>query len=57
MPDITMCQGDNCPIKDKCYRFTAHADELWQSYANFEYKHGCDFFWDNKDKPKKKEKK
>lgn len=57
MPDICMCQGDNCPIKDKCYRFTAHADEMWQSYANFEYKHGCDYFWDNKDKPKKKEKK
>lgn len=23
MPDITMCSGIDCPMKDKCYRFTA----------------------------------
>lgn len=36
MPDITMCNGergeDTCPIRDKCYRFTASPDPLWQSY-------------------------
>lgn len=23
MPDITMCKNKDCPLKDKCYRFTA----------------------------------
>jgi hypothetical protein len=49
MADITMCEGNNCPIKANCFRFTAHKDEMWQSYANFEYKGGCPFFVNNKD--------
>lgn len=32
MPDITMCEGVNCPINDKCYRFTATPSEYHQSY-------------------------
>jgi hypothetical protein len=38
MPDITMCNGKKsidgavCKIKDKCFRFTAAPDPLWQSY-------------------------
>lgn len=35
MADITMCTAKNCKIKDTCYRFTAKADRLYQSYANF----------------------
>jgi hypothetical protein len=31
MPDITMCKGKNCPLKESCYRFTAKPDE-WQSF-------------------------
>ena len=31
MPDITMCDGVNCPLKMKCYRFLAKPDGL-QSY-------------------------
>lgn len=27
-----MCKGDNCPIKEECYRYTAKADELYQAY-------------------------
>lgn len=23
MPDITMCSGEGCPLKENCYRFTA----------------------------------
>lgn len=34
MGDITKCLGDNCPIKESCYRYTSEADE-WQSYSNF----------------------
>jgi hypothetical protein len=32
MPDITMCNGNDCKLKDKCYRFVADADPHWQSY-------------------------
>lgn len=31
MPDITMCQNKDCPLKDKCYRFTAEPKKM-QSY-------------------------
>ena len=30
-PDITMCQGTDCPHKEKCYRYTAKPSE-YQSY-------------------------
>lgn len=32
MPDISMCTGGDCPMKDKCYRFTATPDEHRQAY-------------------------
>lgn len=32
MSDITKCKGNNCPVKENCYRFTAPADEFMQSY-------------------------
>ena len=49
MPDITMCKGTNCPLKEKCYRFTAKADE-YQSYFNeIPLKDGkCDMYWEKK---------
>lgn len=31
MPDITMCDGKGCPLKQNCYRFTAKPNER-QSY-------------------------
>ena len=36
MSDITKCTNDRCPIKHTCYRWTAPADPIWQSYAYFE---------------------
>lgn len=55
MPDITMCANKNCPLKDKCYRFTATPDPLWQSYADFKPVNGkCEDFWDNTNKKAKK---
>jgi len=49
MPDITMCKNDQCPLKDKCYRFTAKPS-MRQSYIEnpSRYVHGkfeCDLFW------------
>lgn len=32
MPDITMCEGVGCVVKESCYRFTAIPNELRQSY-------------------------
>jgi len=32
MPDITMCSGANCPLKDECYRYTAEPSKFKQSY-------------------------
>jgi hypothetical protein len=32
MPDISMCSGEGCPIKDTCYRFTATPTDPWQAY-------------------------
>ena len=38
MPDISMCQNEDCPVRYGCYRYTALPDEHWQSYAQFELK-------------------
>ena len=35
MPDITMYQNRQCPMRELCYRFTANANELHASYALF----------------------
>jgi hypothetical protein len=32
MPDITMCEGKDCPLKEDCYRYTAIPNEYRQSY-------------------------
>lgn len=54
MPDITMCKGNDCPLKESCYRYTAIADELAQSYfMNPPYKeeeNKCDHYWNNEDR-------
>ena len=48
MPDITMCNGESCPKKEDCWRFTATPDKYWQSYFSESpmAKYGeCDHFW------------
>ena len=35
MPDISMCFGQYCPRRDKCYRAMAKPDKI-QSYGDFE---------------------
>lgn len=51
MADITMCPGTDCPVKDKCYRFTANKNEMLQSYfldvpGKIENdKFTCDMYW------------
>lgn len=51
MPDISMCIGNDCTKKEKCYRFKAKPCEYAQSYfcdPPFEIKDGvleCGYFW------------
>jgi hypothetical protein len=52
MPDISMCQGKDCPLKETCYRFKAKPNELYQSYfiePPFDKKEKkCDYYWEDK---------
>jgi len=49
MPDITMCNGGDCPLKETCYRYKTTPDEFWQSYfvevPYNEEKKECDHYW------------
>lgn len=48
MPDIAMCQNNDCPLREGCYRFTAKPAK-WQWYNDFKPKNDkCDHFIDNK---------
>lgn len=45
MADITMCRNLKCPIRKRCYRFTAKPSD-YQSYMLFFYRGGkCREFW------------
>ncbi len=35
MPDISKCPGVDCPIKEKCWRFTSPDSGFLQSYIQF----------------------
>ena len=47
MPDITICKGEECPVKETCYRYTAKPNEYRQSYfTETPYKDGrCTHYW------------
>jgi len=46
MSDITMCEGTNCPHKEKCYRFTAKPSEYQYYFIEPPIKDGkCDMYW------------
>lgn len=52
MADITMCSGQDCPLKERCYRFTAPKNDWRQSFfVNPPIKEDktCDQFWDNQE--------
>lgn len=49
MPDITMCEGTNCPKKETCYRYKATPGKYRQSYfANPPIKDdgSCEHYWE-----------
>ena len=46
MSDITMCEGTNCPHKEKCYRFTAKPSEYQYYFIEPPIKDGkCEYYW------------
>lgn len=49
MADITMCKSKDCPLKEKCYRFLAVANEYRQSYfveSPFDKElNKCEHYW------------
>ncbi len=48
MPDITMCPGNDCPLKETCYRYKAIPSEYSQSYfIDTPYYAGiCEHYWE-----------
>ena len=47
MPDIAMCEGAECPMKESCHRFTATPSEYKQAYFETPpVKDGkCNMYW------------
>jgi hypothetical protein len=59
MPDITMCSGIECPLKETCYRYLAKPS-FYQSYFftapyDKEYE-SCGHYWEDKKSSKPSEK-
>lgn len=43
--DIAMCFGENCKLKDKCYRYLSTPDEYQSYFVDIDPKDGkCDYF-------------
>lgn len=53
MSDITMCEGTECTLKEKCHRYTALISQYGQSFFTeipgkpVDGKTECEYFWDN----------
>ena len=46
MPDITMCNGVGCYLRDKCYRYTAKPSFRQPYFMNEPIEDGkCKEFW------------
>ena len=46
MADISMCAGEDCEVKETCYRFKATPSKYRQSYIKPDIqKEGCDYYW------------
>ena len=44
MPDITMCEGNECPIRDTCKRFTATPSGRQAYFVETPYDDGCKYY-------------
>ena len=55
MPDITMCPGKDCPLKETCYRYKAKPSDYQSYFAEPPYKEEnehekCEYYWEIKEK-------
>lgn len=57
MSDLSKCPGEGCPLAENCYRFTAKADPMCQSYIlpQINDKGECIMYWPVKVSPYYKE--
>jgi len=60
-PDITMCSGKDCPLKENCYRYKAKQSDYQSYFFNPPYDkeyESCSHYWEivksDIDKKKKK---
>lgn len=47
--DISKCNGEGCPFKEKCFRFTAPVNEFRQAYFSTPYNketNKCEYLWE-----------
>lgn len=47
MTDITSCTGEQCPIRDKCYRYTAVRSCVQSYFMDVPYdyeKNSCEYY-------------
>lgn len=52
MPDITMCEGNECPIKLSCYRYTAEPAYMqsWFTVPSYDHEeNNCGAYMSRKD--------
>ena len=46
MPDITMCKAEECPLKEKCYRYIAKPSTYQSYFVGFPGKgEHCTYYW------------
>jgi hypothetical protein len=46
MPDISMCKGEDCPLKETCYRYTAESSDYQAYFTEVPYDtttNSCDY--------------
>ena len=53
MPDIAMCKGGECTIKESCYRYTAEPGSRQTYFGCPPYKEkmggtACEYYWYNR---------
>lgn len=55
MPDITMCPGGDCPLKETCYRYKAEPSDYQSYWFEPPYYSGiCEHYWEMSSKPSNK---
>lgn len=54
MADITKCDGRNCPMKERCYRYKAESGHRQAYFLSAPWTDkGCNHFWEVEEFPEK----